>query len=185
MGRRLINLAIMGLAIWILWTYFGESTISATLDGKSLERATVEIDGEVVGTTPYTTRLSVGVHHYTITPPASSNAVESYYKAVSWTLGRGVDVTAEFDTKGTQVELHTLIGHKPLFGALVYVDGVSVGTTPITVELESTSEHEITVYPPEDVSTYELFLSTKIRPHSGSVKSKLRFTRLRQMTTPP
>ena len=79
----------------LVWYFFGETTVTATLDDKTV-KAQVWIDGDFVGDTPYTTRLGFGRFEINVLPPEGSDTNESEQRATLWSVVIGQKVPADF-----------------------------------------------------------------------------------------
>lgn len=79
-----------------IYYFFGETRIAATLDGKPLNGAVVEIDGVYVGDTPYAARL-FGAHRIAVAVIDIDTAeVQVEYEQLSLFVGNNIN--ADFNT---------------------------------------------------------------------------------------
>ncbi len=86
------------LVLWAIWYFAGETTINATLDGKPFG-AVVEVDGVVVGSTPYAEYLGGGRHSIRVTPPKGLRAGPKEWRLEVWSVVRGQDHNVVFKRK--------------------------------------------------------------------------------------
>lgn len=91
------------------------------------EGATIEIDGEQVGTTPYVTRLSIGTHEYTL-------KLQKYQPMTGSIVVRS-GLTEKVDHVFQEEAGYLLITEAPS-GARVFVNGSYVGDAGQPIELE-------------------------------------------------
>ena len=89
-----IPLAVVIVAIWL---FLGGTTVTATLDNKPVH-AQVWIDGKYVADTPYTTRFGFGDFKIEVFPPDGSDADTSQETVWFWSVVRGVNFNADFET---------------------------------------------------------------------------------------
>lgn len=80
------------------WYFFGVSHITASLDGKPI-KASVKIDGRVVGKTPYETRFWPGEYTIEVQEPKATLSGLQYNQWELWTFFLGKDMEAEFYTE--------------------------------------------------------------------------------------
>lgn len=95
MPKLLAKLAFFGAVYFVLWYFFGTTTVTATADGKPIH-AVVKIDGKRVGRTPYSDRLGFGQFSIEVFPPKYGEWRESVYTASLWSVVIGQDVKINF-----------------------------------------------------------------------------------------
>ena len=87
---------ITALMLGAMWYFVGETTITATFDGKPLNGAIVEVDGVFVGKTPYTKRLVFGHHSILVTPPKGLKTKVKEWRMEIWSVVLGRDQNVAF-----------------------------------------------------------------------------------------
>ena len=103
------GVACIVVAVIIVWWFFGKTDITASLDGEPLDGAIVEINGDVVGETPYTKRLGPGFHRVLVMPPEGKKTVESNHNIRIFTMMRGVEYQADFHKRDEFVNIEVEI----------------------------------------------------------------------------
>lgn len=100
-GRFVLHLAVWlvmpAVVVGAFYYFFGETNVKATLDGRPVH-AQVWIDGKYVHDTPYTTRLGFGEFKIEVFPPDGSDTDTSQETLMFWSIVRGTDFTADFET---------------------------------------------------------------------------------------
>ncbi len=89
-----VVVAVVWGGVYYMW---GESTVRAYLDGEELEGAMVEVNGQYVGTTPYTARL-FGLSEVTVLLDSDGLTQESEIHYTLFSLGLGTKLPAHFNT---------------------------------------------------------------------------------------
>lgn len=153
---RRFPIALAGLCIgvvtawlvWQTWTATPASSAPLTAGGDTgtvevhsvPEASSVSIDGSVRGVTPLRVALPAGTHSVTITNGSTSKTVP-----VMVTAGGVASHYVELAAPHSQVSGKLEIGSDPS-GALVEVDGVSRGRTPLVLRDMSPGQYRIRVF---------------------------------------
>lgn len=157
------------LVYLFVYHFFGETYITATIDGEALHGATVEIDGEIVGTTPYKDRLGSGSFTIRVIPPEDIDVLESEYKYYMWSVVLGKDFVAPFDSRKPEISIEeervvddyreprdgidllvaSFDDGQYVEGLSVRINGERVGETPLFYDLPP-GDFEIVVESPRD-----------------------------------
>ena len=146
--------------------------IEATIEGKPLIGADIEVDGEIVGKTPLKRLISEGDHVIYIYPTAQSNAVEQYMEFTfnPGNIGGEEKLVANFTVQSVIVNVAAVINGQALKGAEVEIDGVMVGMAPISKKL-GPGPHTVNVYPPANVNIREVQNMFRVPPGNGQVEN--------------
>jgi len=97
--RWAIEFLFLAMTLGVMSYFWGEVHITSTLDGDKLSGLPVEIDGKVVGKTPYTTRFFLSSHKIKVEAPEDMDCRESGYQVDFITVVLGMDIKAEFHTR--------------------------------------------------------------------------------------
>jgi hypothetical protein len=92
-----ISFAVALIAVAVLWHLYGETTVTASIDGRRLH-AMVLVDGKERCTTPCKLRLGPGTHTIKVPAPDGVATDHSEWTYHMFTLGRGLDLTAKFSS---------------------------------------------------------------------------------------
>lgn len=142
-GSLILTLIMSGGTYALL----GVTHVNATIDGKRLDGAIVEIDGKEAGVTPYESRLSFGSHSVRILPPKGEIYAEQDYSYTTFSMEVGHGLNAPFTSPNKDVVVSVTLNGRPLRGAIVEIDGEEVGTTPFHASFSPKEEHYIMVIP--------------------------------------
>ncbi len=91
------TVAFVGIGWSVIWYFFGTTTVTAEMDGKPIT-ANVLINGEVVGKTPYETRLYPGFYSFEVEKPKAATGVY-LNEWGGFTVALGFDMNADFTTE--------------------------------------------------------------------------------------
>lgn len=78
-----------------VWFFYGNTQIVATIDGKPLKGAIVEVNGTYVGETPLNVHLMPGVHDVSVIP-GDVDTIEAEYTGTGFTTGIGYKIEVSF-----------------------------------------------------------------------------------------
>lgn len=155
----IIGLLILSFGAFILLRIFGnpQKTNKAVLKLQSNPEATLFINNQHVGKTPYEEYVTPGEYTLKLIPDSTLDQIVSWEGKVTLTTGLLTYINRELGDKeltsaGEILQLEKISGNKAEVvvvstpdGATVTLDGTEKGATPLIIDAISTGEHELTV----------------------------------------